>query len=39
MEPTMEILNLVYALVRNENHDLYNYLMRYLKSNLILVNE
>lgn len=28
MEPTMEILNLVYALVRNENHDLYNYLMR-----------
>lgn len=31
MEPTMEILNLVYALVKNENHDLYNYLMRYLK--------
>lgn len=31
MEPTMEILNLVYALVRNENHDLYNYLMRYKK--------
>ncbi len=31
MEPTMEILNLVYALVKNENRDLYNYLMRYLK--------
>jgi hypothetical protein len=31
MEPTMEILNLVYALVKNENLDLYNYLMRYLK--------
>ncbi|XP_046651824.1 TBC1 domain family member 20-like isoform X2 [Daphnia pulicaria] len=28
MEPTMEILNLVYALVKNENRDLYNYLMR-----------
>lgn len=28
---TMEILNLVYALVKNENRDLYNYLMRYLK--------
>jgi hypothetical protein len=27
----MEILNLVYALVKNENRDLYNYLMRYLK--------
>ena len=30
MEPTMEILNLVYALVKNENRDLYNYLTRYL---------
>jgi hypothetical protein len=27
----MEILNLVYAPVKNENRDLYNYLMRYLK--------
>ena len=32
MEPTMEILNLVYALVKNENRELYNYLMRYLKN-------
>jgi hypothetical protein len=28
---TMEILNLVYALVKNENRDFYNYLKRYLK--------
>jgi hypothetical protein len=27
MEPTMKM----YALVKNENRDLYNYLMRYLK--------
>ena len=32
MEPTMEILNLVYALVKNENRDLYNYLTRYLEN-------
>jgi hypothetical protein len=31
MEPAIEILNLVYALVKNENRDLYNYLMRHLK--------
>ncbi len=28
---TMEILNLVYVLVKNENRDLYNNLMRYWK--------
>ena len=29
MEPTMEILNLVYALVKKENPDLYHYMMKY----------
>lgn len=28
MEPTTEVLNLVYALVKIKNLDLYNYLMR-----------
>jgi len=28
MEPTMEVLNLVYALVKRKNPDLYTYLMK-----------
>jgi len=29
MEPAMEILNLVYILIKKKNHNLYDYLMRY----------